>query len=1168
MRLPDDLVDDGRRVTIGHVNSLPAVSLHFFGALRIFVRPPLYFLPTNEDPVRLRKFSTLIAATCTIASLVRGAGTITATYFPASVAPNGGTGTTGYPYAVYVQIQGWTEGAGGTAYLKIYYNTNNEYMWASPNWSNATAYSSSNQPVVSIDASGNWRGWIYAKHNQSLGTTPKVRAAKFGSTGTNLTTTQSLSLTVLDLSLTGTGGWINMNSSSVANKGILAYAGGAVVGSYRTEENGINEGYGYASGGFKIAVPVGFIDSLVTVNDDGSRDGAFVGPWYISAGQETDASLSGSTAGKGTASLTPPAIGGGIPGTITCVLRGDSTATITTASLVVPGSWIWSHTAADVYATAPGSPLVALHGDTIAVSGLLVGGADQLQLSVSSITPPDTTATFTFRVLTGIVPDTLSPIQSQPTVFVYSIPRPISYVKQNDANGVPVHNGQMVTVRGIVTVANEFGSPTYIQDLTGGLAIYAQAFSASVQPGDEVLVSGLVQPFNGLTELVTPPFYRTLSTGNQVDPQVVTALDIASDGTGGVEQYEGLLVRLNAVTVVGSGTWTGETNYPVADATGTTELRIDKETNLAGQPIPGSSFDLIGVVGQYIGSSPYIGGYQIMPRSTADILSSGPIFTTAPAESVIAATELTIAWKTLHPGTTRIRYGATPSYELGLTGDDTPATDHLVTLTGLTPATVYYIGAFSSSGPDTSWASPLIASTSSPAPCTGEMNVYFNKSIDASVASSDTALGSQDLVTRIVGRINNARRSVDAALYSLSSSQGDAVASALIAARSRGLRVRVICEHDNRNSVAFSTLTGSGVPLIDDAFDQVNAGAGLMHNKFFVIDATDGAPDSAWVWTGSWNPTFEGTVNDYQNSIEIQDQALARAYTIEFNEMWGSSGTTPVQAQSRFGARKTDNTPHRFVIGGRRVASYFSPSDRTTSHILSAIRGARYSVNFALLTFTRNDLGSAIVDRMVAGVATRGVMDNNTDTGTEYPYLLGSGVDVHLKTGTGLLHHKYAVIDAEHPAADPVTITGSHNWSTSAEYDNNENTVIIRDPLIANLYLQEFSARYHQFGGTDSTLNAVAGDRQRVPAAYALDQNYPNPFNPSTSVGFDLPASGDVRLSVIDLLGREVAVLVNGWKVAGHYEAGFDARGLASGVYFCRLAAGRFVQTRKMMLLR
>jgi hypothetical protein len=107
--------------------------------------------------------------------------------------------------------------------------------------------------------------------------------------------------------------------------------------------------------------------------------------------------------------------------------------------------------------------------------------------------------------------------------------------------------------------------------------------------------------------------------------------------------------------------------------------------------------------------------------------------------------------------------------------------------------------------------------------------------------------------------------------------------------------------------------------------------------------------------------------------------------------------------------------------------------------------------------------------------------------------------------------------------------------------------------------------------------------RSEIPDRFYLGQNYPNPFNPTTAVSFHLPAgqaglsaASDVKLVVYDLMGREVAVLVNEKKVSGRYEVTFDGSGLASGVYFYRIQvrhtdgtqAGSFVQTRKLILLR
>jgi len=101
----------------------------------------------------------------------------------------------------------------------------------------------------------------------------------------------------------------------------------------------------------------------------------------------------------------------------------------------------------------------------------------------------------------------------------------------------------------------------------------------------------------------------------------------------------------------------------------------------------------------------------------------------------------------------------------------------------------------------------------------------------------------------------------------------------------------------------------------------------------------------------------------------------------------------------------------------------------------------------------------------------------------------------------------------------------------------------------------------------------VENEINSLPEEYSLSQNYPNPFNPSTMIGFQLPASGNITFKVYDLLGREVATLVDEYKPAGSYEVEFNihsgsVRNLASGAYFYEIRAGSFVETKKMILLK
>src|SRR5204862_4889516 len=106
----------------------------------------------------------------------------------------------------------------------------------------------------------------------------------------------------------------------------------------------------------------------------------------------------------------------------------------------------------------------------------------------------------------------------------------------------------------------------------------------------------------------------------------------------------------------------------------------------------------------------------------------------------------------------------------------------------------------------------------------------------------------------------------------------------------------------------------------------------------------------------------------------------------------------------------------------------------------------------------------------------KGVFDSGIDSNSEWYDMTGTGgnnpwsppADVHTDgLSSGLLHHKYLIGDEDNPA-NSFVVTGSHNWSNAANTVNDENTLIIHDEAIANLYLQEFAARYHEAGGSQT----------------------------------------------------------------------------------------------------
>lgn len=101
-----------------------------------------------------------------------------------------------------------------------------------------------------------------------------------------------------------------------------------------------------------------------------------------------------------------------------------------------------------------------------------------------------------------------------------------------------------------------------------------------------------------------------------------------------------------------------------------------------------------------------------------------------------------------------------------------------------------------------------------------------------------------------------------------------------------------------------------------------------------------------------------------------------------------------------------------------------------------------------------------------------------------------------------------------------------------------------------------------------TTITDVKEIKSNIPTEFSLAQNYPNPFNPSTKIRFDIPRQSQVKLVVCDILGREIVVLINKEMNPGSYETTFDGHSLTSGIYFYRLHAGHFSQTKKLVLMK
>ena len=605
--------------------------------------------------------------------------------------------------------------------------------------------------------------------------------------------------------------------------------------------------------------------------------------------------------------------------------------------------------------------------------------------------------------------------------------------------------GATVTVTGVVTNGEELGPIRYIEDVTAGLALYDPGVLDSVVRGQEITVTGVLVDYNGLLEMQPVSSLVTNSGSNIVTPQIITPNQIGEDTEAELVQIDNVIFN-NGGSLFTVGTHDFSSNGESG------KIYIRAGSPLENSMIPMGLVTLIGISSQYTFSTPANDGYQILPRDSADIISTGALIITSPVvQSNITTSSFDLTWSVSDSSNANCNYGT--SAALGtIVNNGGNSMTHTISLSGLSPATFYYVECYSVNGADTAFSSLGIYSTASNS--SGVIRPYFNHSVDNSFS---TGVDAQNITTSfndtIKAYMDLAQSTLDICVYNASDAT---IASAINDAYDRGVTVRYIADDDVVNAMLSSL--NPNIPIVY----RTSSTAGIMHNKFVIIDAN--STDNSWIMTGSTNWTNPSNLfNDYNNLIFIQDEALAKAYTIEFEEMWGGL----------FGYNKSDNTPHKFIVGGSDVELYFSPTDQTTSQINKAIESVDYSLEFALLSFTRDDLAQSVIDKNAEfGVNARGIIEDENSTGGEFANLQTNGVDMRSHAGvSNSLHHKYAIIDANVPASNPLVLTGSHNWSSNAENNSDENTLFIYNETIANIYLQEFEKRWSELGNSTSLVN-------------------------------------------------------------------------------------------------
>jgi len=305
-----------------------------------------------------------------------------------------------------------------------------------------------------------------------------------------------------------------------------------------------------------------------------------------------------------------------------------------------------------------------------------------------------------------------------------------------------------------------------------------------------------------------------------------------------------------------------------------------------------------------------------------------------------------------------------------------------------------------------------------------------------------------------VADIDKAARTIDAAFFDLNA---PSVINALIAAQRRGVKVRLVVDLENGSQQvtaargrpaydALAAIQNAKLPYVDGGRSN-----GLMHEKILIIDGTI-------LYIGSWNASWNDSYRNNNNLLRITAQRLIQNYQSHFNDMY---------ERQLFGTRNKNTVANpTMTLDGVRVENYFSPPDKVMEKILREVGAAQKSIRFMAFTFTHPELRQLMLDKAKAKVLVQGVFENRGALQGAMPFLFCGGLQVRTDGNPYTMHHKVIIID------DSVVITGSYNYTATADRANDEGIVIIRSQPVAALYLDEFIKVYQRGEQPDSVVCA------------------------------------------------------------------------------------------------
>jgi photosystem II stability/assembly factor-like uncharacterized protein len=378
------------------------------------------------------------------------------------------------------------------------------------------------------------------------------------------------------------------------------------------------------------------------------------------------------------------------------------------------------------------------------------------------------------------------------------------------------------------------------------------------------------------------------------------------------------------------------------------------------------------------------------------------------------------------------------------------------------------------------------------------------------------------------------------------------------------------------SSIAWAAGAGAVVRKTTDGgstWSNANPNPGVITGDIYNIEALDA--NTAWVTTSAASTFIYKTTNGgtnwtqvftlaggFTNTIKMVSPTVGYAFGDPVSLVWmilktTDGGTTWVQMPSapasvagedgRNNCLQILGSDMWFGTGQNKVYHSTNSGLNWTNAVVTGITGQVTGIQF---------------NTPLVGIAGGSTMSKTTDGGTTWTLLAASGTGTISGIKGSGNDYWYVRGTQIYRSTD---LGGSWNLSHTQSAAQNDISII---PDGAGC-MTGWSA------GTTGTISKMTGipvsvndPVSNIPSAYKLWQNYPNPFNPVTGITYALPLSGNVELKVYDVLGKEVAEIVNSYMTAGVHNISFDASSLASGVYIYKLTSGSFTESKKMVLIK